>query len=88
MVRLPSLDALRVFAVAARHLSFTKAGRELHLTQSAVSHRIKALEDELGIALFQRLMRRLESTGRASFWRAASTRRSTTLRAPSRSSIR
>jgi LysR family transcriptional regulator, glycine cleavage system transcriptional activator len=60
--RLPSLDTLRVFAVAARHLSFTKAGNELHLTQSAISHRVCALEDELGVPLFNRLTRRLELT--------------------------
>jgi LysR family glycine cleavage system transcriptional activator len=60
--RLPSLDSLRVFAVAARHLSFTKAGNELHLTQSAISHRMGALEDELGVPLFNRLTRRLELT--------------------------
>ena len=47
MARLPSLDTLRVFSVAARHMSFTKAADELHLTQSAVSHRVRALEEEL-----------------------------------------
>jgi LysR family glycine cleavage system transcriptional activator len=62
MPRLPSLDTLRVFAVAARHLSFTKAASELHLTQSAISHRVRALEDELGVILFNRLTRRLELT--------------------------
>ncbi len=62
MARLPSLDTLRVFSIAARHLSFTKAAGELHLTQSAVSHRVRALEEELGVLLFNRLMRRLELT--------------------------
>jgi LysR family glycine cleavage system transcriptional activator len=62
MPHLPSLDTLRVFAVAARHLSFTKAANELHLTQSAISHRVRALEDELGVVLFNRLTRRLELT--------------------------
>jgi LysR family transcriptional regulator, glycine cleavage system transcriptional activator len=62
MGRLPSLDTLRVFAVAARHMSFTKAADELHLTQSAVSHRVRGLEEELGIFLFDRLPRRLELT--------------------------
>ena len=62
MARLPSLTALRIFAVAARHLSFTKAADELHLTQSAVSHRIRELERELGISLFQRLARHVELT--------------------------
>jgi DNA-binding transcriptional LysR family regulator len=62
MARLPSLDALRVFSVAARHMSFTKAADELHLTQSAVSHRVRALEEELGVLLFNRLRRQLELT--------------------------
>lgn len=67
MARLPSLDSLHVFALAARHLSFTKAAVELHRTQSAVSHRVKALEVEIGLLLFNRFTRRLELTdaGRA-----------------------
>jgi LysR family transcriptional regulator, glycine cleavage system transcriptional activator len=67
MARLPPLDSLHVFAVAARHLSFTKAAAELHRTQSAVSHRVKALEAEIGLLLFHRTTRRLELTdaGRA-----------------------
>lgn len=60
--RLPSLDSLRVFEAAARHLSLTKASAELHVTQSAVSHRIQALEAELGRPLFRRYTRRLELT--------------------------
>ena len=44
MPRTPSLDALRIFVVAARHLSFTEAASELNLTQSAISHRIRGLE--------------------------------------------
>jgi LysR family transcriptional regulator, glycine cleavage system transcriptional activator len=51
-----------VFSVAARHLSFTRAADELHLTQSAISHRVRALEEELGIVLFNRLTRRLTLT--------------------------
>ena len=62
MTRTPSLDALRIFVVAARHLSFTDAANELHLTQSAISHRIRGLEEELGLTLFKRLTRRLELT--------------------------
>lgn len=62
MKRLPSLDALRALECAARHLSFTKAADELHVTQSALSHRINALERELGVELFRRLGRRLELT--------------------------
>jgi LysR family transcriptional regulator, glycine cleavage system transcriptional activator len=67
MPRTPSLDALRTFVVAARYLSFTEAAIELNLTQSAVSHRIRGLEEELGLSLFNRLTRRLELTpqGRA-----------------------
>jgi LysR family glycine cleavage system transcriptional activator len=60
--RLPSLDLLRGFETAARLLSFTKAGEELHLTQSAVSRQIKELEDQLGAALFERRHRSLALT--------------------------
>lgn len=55
----PSLSALRVFEVAARHLSFTLAARELHVTQGAVSHQIRSLEAELGYPLFTRLPRQV-----------------------------
>ncbi len=57
--RLPSLNALRAFEAAARHLSFTRAAEELHVTQAAVSHQIKGLEEQLGLPLFRRLNRRL-----------------------------
>ena len=63
MTDLPPLDALYVFSVAARHLSFTAAAAELHRTQSAVSHRIKALEAEVR-ALFTRTARGLNSPPR------------------------
>jgi DNA-binding transcriptional LysR family regulator len=56
---LPPLDQLEAFEAAARHLSFTKAGYELSLTQSAVSRQIAALEDHYGLALFRRLHRAL-----------------------------
>ncbi|MGH8629532.1 MAG: LysR substrate-binding domain-containing protein, partial [Burkholderiales bacterium] len=56
---LPPLDLLRGFEAAARHLSFTKAGDELFLTQSAISRQVQGLEDALGIALFQRRHRAL-----------------------------
>lgn len=49
------LNALRAFEVSARHLSFTKAGQELFVTQAAVSHHVKSLEDRLGAKLFRRL---------------------------------
>jgi LysR family glycine cleavage system transcriptional activator len=67
--RLPSLTALRAFEAAARHLSFSRAADELHVTHAAVSHQIKALEAELGVALFRRLPRavRLTEAGQAYF---------------------
>jgi len=57
--RLPPLNALRSFEAAARHLSFTKAANELNVTQAAVSHQIKGLEEALGVKLFRRLNRAL-----------------------------
>ena len=60
--RLPPLNALKSFESAARHLSFTKAADELFVTQAAVSHQIKLLEDFLGVALFKRKNRALELT--------------------------
>jgi len=59
---LPSLNALRAFEAAARHLSFTRAADELNVTQAAVSHQVKALEERLGVRLFRRLNRRLMLT--------------------------
>src|SRR5262245_14842579 len=66
--RLPPLNALRVFEAAARHLSFKEAAAELHITQAAVSHQIKSLEDFLGIELFRREGRGVQLTeaGRSS----------------------
>lgn len=60
--RLPSLDLLKGFEAAARLLSFTRAGAELHLTQSAVSRQIRELEEQLGAALFERRHRALALT--------------------------
>jgi len=60
--RLPPLNALRCFDVAAKHLSFTKAAAELNVTHSAVSHQIKALEAWLGAPLFRRVNRGLVLT--------------------------
>lgn len=57
--RLPPLNSLRVFEAAARHSSFTRASEELFVTQAAVSHQIKALEEYLGIKLFRRQNRAL-----------------------------
>jgi LysR family glycine cleavage system transcriptional activator len=56
---LPPLGALPAFEAAARHLSFTRAGAELAVTQAAISHHVKALEAHLGRALFRRRPRAL-----------------------------
>src|SRR5579871_5282599 len=63
--RLPSLNGLRAFEAAARHLSFTLAAAELNVTQTAISHQIKRLEEELGLRLFVRKNRALALTPRA-----------------------
>ena len=65
MKRLPPLNALRVFEAAARHLSFTKAAEELHVTPGAVSQQIKALEDFLQTPVFRRQKRSLLLTDEA-----------------------
>lgn len=57
--RIPPLNSLKAFEAAARHLSFTKAADELFVTQAAVSHQIKALEDYLSMKLFIRRNRTL-----------------------------
>ena len=57
--RLPPLNALKAFEAAARHLSFTRAADELFVTQAAVSHQIKALEEFLSLKLFIRRNRTL-----------------------------
>ena len=67
---LPSLNALLVFETAARHQSFTRAAAELGVTQTAVSHQVKALEDELGVVLFRRSPRRLVLTNDGQAWAA------------------
>lgn len=56
------LGALRCFEAAARHLNFTRAGEELHLTTGAVSQQIRQLEDRLGCPLFNRLGRGVSLT--------------------------
>ena len=60
--RLPSLNALKAFEASARHESFTRAAAELFVTQGAVSQQVKALEDELGLRLFNRDGRKLKLT--------------------------
>lgn len=57
---LPTMTALQCFESAARHLSFTRAAQELHLTQSAVSKQVAQLEDMLQHPLFHRVRRRLQ----------------------------
>jgi LysR family glycine cleavage system transcriptional activator len=59
---LPPLNALRAFEAIARHLSFAKAAEELHVTPAALSHQIRALEEQLGLALFHRRTRSIELT--------------------------
>src|SRR6516162_4706157 len=63
---LPSLNGLKAFEAAARSESFTRAAEELNVTQGAVSHQVKALEDALGLKLFHRERQRLilTETGR------------------------
>ena len=78
---LPALDLLVGFEAAARHLSFTKAGEELYLTQSAVSRQIKELEEQLGVALFQRRHRALALTPEGQQLYAAATQVLVTMRA-------
>ena len=71
--RLPSLDFLRGFEAAGRRLSFTLAAEELFLTQSALSRQVKALEDALGVPLFERRHRALALTAAgAAFHRSVS----------------
>lgn len=76
------LNALRAFEASARLGSFTRAGLELRVTQTAISHQVKALEETLGLTLFKRLPRGLALTDEAqallpvlsdAFWRMSAT---------------
>jgi LysR family glycine cleavage system transcriptional activator len=60
--RLPPLNSVKCFEAAGRLLSFTGAARELNVTQAAISHQIKVIEDYLGFSLFDRYPRRLALT--------------------------
>ena len=60
--RLPPLEPLIAFEAAARHLSFTRAAEELHLSQAAVSQQIRSLEDSLEVKLFTRSHRAVQLT--------------------------
>jgi LysR family glycine cleavage system transcriptional activator len=59
---LPPLSALRAFEAAARHMSFSRAADELHVTPAAISHQVHALEEDLGVRLFHRMNRSIELT--------------------------
>lgn len=61
-MRMPGLHELEAFEAAARLGSFAHAAKELHVTESAISHRIRALEEDLGTALFDREYRRVSIT--------------------------
>ncbi len=60
--RLPPLTALRAFEAGARHLSFTRAAQDLNVSQAAISHQVRALEEYLGVRLFRRFTRKLVLT--------------------------
>ena len=64
--RLPSLNALRAFVAVARHGGVSRAAEALNLTHSAVSHQIRALQEELGVTLFDKAGRGLSLTGEGS----------------------
>lgn len=59
---LPPLNAVRAFVAAARHQSFSLAANELHITHSAISHQVKALEAYMGVLLFERRTRQVSLT--------------------------
>jgi LysR family glycine cleavage system transcriptional activator len=60
--RLPNLAALRAFEAAARHENFSRAAEEIHVTHGAISHQVRALEQELGVMLFARHGKRIAIT--------------------------
>lgn len=60
--KLPNLAALRAYESAARHESFSRAAAEIHVTPGAISHQIRALEQELGVQLFVRNGKRIAIT--------------------------
>ncbi len=59
---LPSLNGLRAFEATARHMSFTLAAEELHVTPAALSYQVRQLEEILGLKLFKRMNRAIELT--------------------------
>lgn len=76
---LPSLNALRAFEVSGRRLNFRAAAEELGVTQGAVAQQVRALEDQLGLRLFQRLARGLALTAYGTAYLADVTRAFDTL---------
>lgn len=68
--KLPSLNALKAFEAASRHLNFRLAAEELGVTQGAVAQQVRSLEAELGVRLFERLPRTLALTGEGRSYRA------------------
>lgn len=68
---IPGLQALKAFDAAARHLSFTKAAAELHVTPAAISHQIKELEEQTGVALFERTSRSMQLTRQGQILKAS-----------------
>jgi LysR family glycine cleavage system transcriptional activator len=60
--QLPPMNSLKTFEVAGRLLSFTRAAEELNVTQAAISHQVKVIEEYLGVTLFDRYPRRLSLT--------------------------
>jgi len=65
---LPSLNAVRIFESAARHLNFSRAADELSVTQGAVSRQIKVLEEQLGLPLFERAGPKLSLTSAGEYY--------------------
>ncbi len=58
----PGLRSLRAFDAAARHMSFSRAAQEIHVTPAAISHQIKELEEQTGVELFTRTSRTMKLT--------------------------
>jgi LysR family glycine cleavage system transcriptional activator len=85
--RLPNLAALRAFEAAARHQNFSRAAEEIHVTHGAISHQIRALEQDLGIALFTRHGKRIAITAEGERF-AATIRKSLTEIAASADAIK
>jgi LysR family glycine cleavage system transcriptional activator len=77
---LPSLNAIRIFEAAARHLNFSRAADDLSITQSAVSRQIKVLEQQLGVQLFQRSGPKLKLTRAGDYYQGRVAEAMTVLR--------